>query len=137
MDVQSQQQMLASMQITGPSSSSNIVDISGMDLETTMMAVQRERIRLLDEQLKQQRDLVGDRDRHLRELNELLKSTQATEEAIRNSKDVQEVMALFQKLSAEMRSAARESREQELNKSIAVLQSSAEEMRKTAEQRFT
>jgi len=137
MDVQSQQQMLASMQISKTSRISNIDIRGGMDLETAMMAIQEERVRLLDEQLKQQRDLVSDRDQHLQELNELLKATQATDEAIRNGKDLQAIMALFRKLSSEMRSAARVSRQQEFNKSIENLQANAEEIRKAADQRFT
>ncbi len=131
MDTQSQQQMLASVNRVVPA------DSKGEDLKAAIILVQENQLRLLDSQFKKQSDLVKDGDQHLQELNELLQATKITEEAIRNSKDPQEIMLLFQNLATEMRNAARESRQQELNKSIADLQAKAEEIRNAANSRFT
>ncbi|MBS4220326.1 hypothetical protein KHA96_18660 [Bacillus sp. FJAT-49711] len=131
MDTQSQQQMLASVKSVGHA------NLIGEDVITSIIQVQENQLRLLDSQLKKQSDLVRDGDRQLQKLNELLEVTQATEVAIRNSKDELVVGALLKKLSAEMRSAALESRQQELNESIAALQADVERMRNAADQRFT
>ena len=130
MDTQSQQQMLASVKSVGHA------NLIGEDVITSIIQVQENQLRLLDSQLKKQSDLVRDGDRQLQKLNELLEVTQATEVAIRNSKDELVVGALLKKLSAEMRSAALESRQQELNESIAALQADVERMRNAADQRF-
>ncbi|MCR2823604.1 hypothetical protein [Lederbergia panacisoli] len=130
MNTQSQQQMLASV------NGASLVSVREDDLQTAMMQVQLDQIRLLDSYLKNQLDIVRDGKQNLQDLNKLLQATQVTEEAIRNDNDLQNVMALLQKLGAEMRSAALESRQQELNKQIAELQTAAEQMRNAANSRL-
>src|SRR5690625_3258013 len=53
MDAQSQQQFVASFGQSAVSSLSGI-DLSNMDLESALMAVQAERVKLLDKQLQEQ-----------------------------------------------------------------------------------
>nr|WP_144928040.1 hypothetical protein [Paenibacillus bovis] len=130
MDSQSQQQMLASVNGLTP------INLRGEDIQTTIMRVQTERVRVIDSQLVKQLNLISDGDQRLQELNELMKATQAIDEAIRNDQDIVSVMALIQKLGAEVRAEARESRLQELNKTVAELQASANKMREEANQRL-
>src|SRR5690606_6838978 len=130
MDSQSQQQMLASVNGLTP------INSGGEDIQTTIMRVQTERVRVIDSQLVKQLNLISDGDQRLQELNELMKATQAIDEAIRNDQDIVSVMALIQKLGAEVRAEARESRLQELNKTVAELQASANKMREEANQRL-
>ncbi|MFC5465596.1 hypothetical protein [Lederbergia graminis] len=130
MDSQSQQQMLASVNGLTP------IYLRGEDIQTTIMRVQTERVRVIDSQLVKQLNLISDGDQRLQELNELMKATQAIDEAIRNDQDIVSVMALIQKLGAEVRAEARESRLQELNKTVAELQARANKMREEANQRL-
>jgi len=130
MDTQSQQQMLASVNGLTP------INFGGKDIQTMIMLVQEERIRILDSQLNKQLELVRNGDQRLQELNELMKATQAIDEAIQNDSDLESIMALLQKLGAEMREKALESRQQELNNTIAELQASANKMREEANQRL-
>src|SRR5690606_37136136 len=102
MDSQSQQQMLASVNGLTP------INLRGEDIQTMIMLVQEERIRILDSQLNKQLELVRNGDQRLQELNELMKATQAIDEAIRNDQDIVSVMALIKKLGAEVRAEARE-----------------------------
>ena len=53
------------------------VDISGMDLETAMMAVQSQRANLLESQLKDQLEAIQKRNDEIRKLNQLLAELRA------------------------------------------------------------
>lgn len=130
MDPQSQQQMLASVHSGAPAI------LTGEDITTTIMRVQQARLQELDSQLKKQLYSVREGDQQLQELNELLKTTNAMDQAIRNSNNPEDVMVLLLKMSEEMRNAARESRQQELNKTIEDLQAKAEEIREAANNRY-
>src|SRR5690606_21523696 len=82
MDSQSQQQMLASVNGLTP------INLRGEDIQTAIMRVQTERVRVIDSQLVKQLNLISDGDQRLQELNELMKDTQAIDEAIRNDQDI-------------------------------------------------
>src|SRR5690606_885851 len=130
MDSQSQQQMLASVNGLTP------INLRGEDIQTAIMRIQTERVRVIDSQLVKQLNLISVGDQRLQELYELMKATQAIDEAIQNDSDLESIMALLQKLGAEMREKALESRQQELNNTIAELQASANKMREEANQRL-
>ncbi|CUJ61755.1 hypothetical protein [Achromobacter dolens] len=63
------------------------IDISGMDLETALMAVQNERVKLLDAQLQNQIKEVQGRNEQIAKLNEAMNSLNALAGLFKSGKD--------------------------------------------------
>ncbi|MBS4220328.1 hypothetical protein KHA96_18670 [Bacillus sp. FJAT-49711] len=78
MNTQSQQQFMAGLQVSS-------IDISAMDLETALMSVQQERVRLLEEQLKNQINEVQKRNQKIGELSEKINVAKAELAEIRHA----------------------------------------------------
>lgn len=79
MDAQSQQQFMAGFQ-------ANSMNISSMDIETALMAVQNERVRLLEAQLQDQIMEVQKRNKLVSELNEKLTAVKVNLAELKNAK---------------------------------------------------
>lgn len=88
MNTHSQQQMIAGLQPT-----ISQMDLSNMDLETALMAVQTQRTQLLDEQLQSQIKEVQQRNRQIADLNKQISSAQAELAKLKDS-DSDEIRAL-------------------------------------------